>query len=122
VIPPGIITSAPIVGSGGAFSSSNRNLKVVVERLGIVGIVNPGVPEWLLRGVNDIFGLTSTAQRGFGAWPDDDPMRSRSLDKGQTNNKQQPLGLIPKTTCSCSCLSSSEYTRAVYGETIDNII
>jgi len=36
-------------------------LKVVVERLGIVGIVNPGVPEWLLRGVNDILGLTSGA-------------------------------------------------------------
>ena len=56
-----MIASAPIVGSGGAFSSSkpsNLNVKVV-ERL---GIAKPGVvvAEWLLRGVNDILGRTST--------------------------------------------------------------
>jgi len=60
-----MVASAPIVGSGGAFSSSNRNVNV--ERL---AFVKPGVAEWLLRGANDlsgeftefILGLTSQKQ------------------------------------------------------------
>jgi hypothetical protein len=79
---PGTIASAPIVGSGGAFSSSNlSNRKVKVERL---AFVKPGVAEWLLRGAVFILGLTST----LGSTPG----RTQGRDEGQigqTANRQQ---------------------------------